>query len=101
MDNRLGIGNQLPALVSKPHPGCWKIGCCIQPSFTLIFLLTFLRNLSGRRRHFLWLSQYPGLCSGTARTEEFRSSKFGTRWYVNAAAAPLLQQFENYYGASH
>jgi len=43
----------------------------------------------------------PGLCSGTARTEECRSSKFGTRWYVNAAAAPLLQQFENYYGASH
>jgi hypothetical protein len=23
------------------------------------------------------------------------------RWYVNAAAAPLLQQLENYFGASH
>jgi hypothetical protein len=66
-----------------------------------MFLLIFLCNLSGRRRHFVWLSKYPSLCSGTGRTEEFRSSKFGTRWYVNAAAAPLLQRFENYYGASH
>jgi hypothetical protein len=40
-------------------------------------------------RHFVWLSQYPGLCSETARSEGFRSSKFGTRWYVNAAAAPF------------
>jgi hypothetical protein len=38
---------------------------------------------------------------GQARTEELVSSKFGTRLYVNAAAAPLLQLFENYYGASH
>jgi hypothetical protein len=47
------------------------------------------------------LISYPPPLFGTSSHEEFRSSKFGTRWYVNAAAAPLLQQFENYYGASH
>src|ERR1700730_10659612 len=30
-----------------------------------------------------------------ASHEEFRSSKFGTRRYVNAAAAPLLPKFKN------
>jgi hypothetical protein len=49
-----------------------------------------------------WLP--PGFCLVVAidpgyRTED--SSKVGTRWYVNAAAAPILQRFENYYGASH
>ena len=99
MDNRLGIGNQLPALA--PSRIRLLENRPLYPAQFHFFLLIFLRNLSGRRRHFVWLSQYPGLCSGTARTEEFRSSKFGTRWYVNAAAAPLLQRFENYYGASH
>ncbi len=66
---------------------------CIQRSF--IFFAGFLRNLS-------WLP--PGFCLVVAidpgyRTED--SSKVGTRWYVNAAAAPILQRFENYYGASH
>jgi hypothetical protein len=76
---------------------CWKISRCIQPSFT--FFADFSRNLSGRRRYFVF--RLVVAIPRPARTEEFRSSKFGTRWYVNAAAAPLLQRFENYYGASH
>jgi hypothetical protein len=67
-DNRLGIGNASVAGKSAVVPS----------PVSLVFFLIFLRNLTSRRRHFVWLSQYPGLCSGTARTEEFRSSKFGT-----------------------
>jgi hypothetical protein len=45
-----------------------------------------VRARRGRRPAFRLVVAIPSLCSETARSEGFRSSKIGTRWYVNAAA---------------
>jgi hypothetical protein len=52
VDNRLGIGNQLPALAPS-RIRLLENRQLYPAQFHLIFLLMFLRNLSGRRRHFV------------------------------------------------
>jgi hypothetical protein len=99
--HQLGIGSQQAGLVS---PNRIRVAgkTAVDPArFYFDFFADFLRDPSGRRRTFPLVVAIPPPLFGTSSHEEFVSSKFGTRWYANAAAAPLLQQFENYYGASH